>query len=135
MPLVISHKAKCKYYIRSEEILTEILGHSDFDGEYWAIGDIIIFEDGTEARIVQAEGEMFHLWSKPIPSDLRKVVEQLNHYHPVQPLKLSAIDSWDTLFDILAKERAVTSKGCFPQLMIIVTIGMVIGIAAAKQMA
>ena len=135
MPLVISHNAKCKYYIRSEEVLAEILGHDDFDGEYWAIGDTIVFEDGTEAQIEQPEGEKFHVWSKPLPSDLRKVVDQLNQYHPINPLRHSAIDSWDTLFTILAKERAVTSKGCALQLLMIGVIGAAMGIAAKIQMA
>ena len=133
MPLVISHNAKCKYYIRSEEVLAEILGHSDFDGEYWAIGDLIVFEDGTEAQIEQAEGEKGHVWSKPVPSNLRKIVDQLNQYHPVNPLKHSAVNSWDALFTKLAKERAVTSKGCVPQLLIFGALGAAIGITAAIQ--
>ena len=134
MPLVISHNAKCKYYIRTDEILAEILGHSDFDGEYWAIGDMIVFENGSEALIEQPKGEMFHIWSTPVPSDLRQIVEQLNQYHPVHPLKHSTIKSWDTLFTLLAKERAVTSKGCATQLTMIVSVGAALGIMAVKQM-
>lgn len=64
MPLVISHQANCKYHIHDDETIS-ILGHSDFEGEYWAIGDMIVFEDGTEAKIEQAKGELFDVWSEP----------------------------------------------------------------------
>ena len=132
MPLVISHKAKCKYYIHDEEVLAEILGHSDFDGEYWAIGDMIVFEDGTEAKIEQPKGELFHVWSEPVPSDLRQVVELINQYHPVCPLKHANIDSWGALFTTLANEQGVATRGCF---VLILTVGAIIGLTAVNQMA
>jgi len=45
--------------IRGEEVLAEILGHGNFDGEDWAIGDRIIFSDGTESRIEHEPGGQF----------------------------------------------------------------------------
>jgi hypothetical protein len=52
MPLVIN-KSGAVYNVRNEAVLGEVLGHSNFDGEDWAIGDRIIFEDGTEARFIR----------------------------------------------------------------------------------
>ena len=72
MPLVIP-KSGAVQYVRSEEVLGEILGHSNFDGEDWAIGDRLIFEDGTEARIRQEPGEPFHGWDDQTPADFEEV--------------------------------------------------------------
>jgi hypothetical protein len=72
MPLVIP-KSGAVQYIRSEEVLGEILGHSNFDGEDWAIGDRLIFEDGTESRIKQEPGEQFHVWGDSTPADFEEV--------------------------------------------------------------
>jgi hypothetical protein len=72
MPLVIP-KSGAVQYVRSEEVLGEILGHSNFDGEDWAIGDRLIFEDGTEARIKQEAGEQFHVWDDPTAADFEEV--------------------------------------------------------------
>ena len=72
MPLVIP-KTGAVQYVRSEEVLGEILGHSNFDGEDWAIGDRIIFEDGTESRIMQEPDEQFHVWNDSTPADLAEV--------------------------------------------------------------
>lgn len=72
MPLVIPESGAVKY-VRSEEVLGEILGHSHFDGEDWAIGDRLIFEDGTEARIKQEPGEQFHVWDEPTHADFDEV--------------------------------------------------------------
>lgn len=133
MPLVISHKAKCKYYIRNEEALVEILDHSDFDGEYWDVDDIIIFENGSEAKIQQAKGELSYTWSDPIPSDLHRVVEQINQYHPVRPLKHSDINSWDTLFTILSEEQEVATKGCLALLLMMMIVGFMLGFTIVYQ--
>lgn len=72
MPLVIP-KSGAVQYVRSEEVLAEILGHINFDGEDWAIGDRLIFEDGTEARIKQEPGEQFHVWGDPVTADFDEV--------------------------------------------------------------
>jgi len=72
MPLVIPKSGNVQY-VRSEEVLGEILGHSNFDGEDWAIGDRIIFEDGTESRIKQEPDEQFHVWNDPTPADFEEV--------------------------------------------------------------
>ncbi|MGB7161035.1 MAG: hypothetical protein WBD40_23440 [Tepidisphaeraceae bacterium] len=54
-------------------MLGEILGHSNFDGEDWAIGDRLIFEDGTESRIKQEPGEQFFNWDDPTPAEFEEV--------------------------------------------------------------
>jgi hypothetical protein len=50
MPLVIPQTGPVQY-VPTDEILGEILGHDNFDGETWAVGDRLIFEAGTESRI------------------------------------------------------------------------------------
>ncbi|MCA9054773.1 MAG: hypothetical protein KDA75_13115 [Planctomycetaceae bacterium] len=59
MPFVIP-RSRTLQCIPSEEVLEEISGHGDFDGEDWAYGDRIFFEDGTESRIKPAPGGQFH---------------------------------------------------------------------------
>ena len=72
MPIVIPQNASVAY-VRTEEILNELLGHVNFDGEPWAIGDRIIFEDGTESRIAQVPDEQFYTWGDPVPADFSEV--------------------------------------------------------------
>lgn len=72
MPLVIP-KSGAVQYVRNEEVLRDILGHSNFDGENWAIGDRLIFEDGTESRIKQEPRDRFHVWDVPTPADFEEV--------------------------------------------------------------
>ena len=54
MPIVISQNTGSVQYIEHEETLTEILEHTDFDGEDWSVGDRVVFENGTESRIVRS---------------------------------------------------------------------------------
>jgi hypothetical protein len=90
MPLVIPRKARSARYVRSEEALAEILGHSDFDGEDWAVGDRLIFEDGTEALIVLHPEGTFHVWDDPTtPADLDEVRRLIGR---------SDVATWDQLF-------------------------------------
>jgi hypothetical protein len=77
MPLVVS-KAKLVHYVKNEQTLAEFLGHDNFDGMPWAIGDRLIFEDGTESRIRQEPGELFHTWDDPTPADFADVKRSLN---------------------------------------------------------
>lgn len=72
MPLVIP-KSGSVQYVPSKEWLGEILGHSNFDGEDWAIGDRLIFEEGTESRIKQEPGELFYVWDDPTAADFEEV--------------------------------------------------------------
>lgn len=89
MPLVIP-KSGAVQYVPSEDVLAEILGHSTFDGEDWAIGDRLIFEDGTESRITQKPGEQFHVWDDLAPADLEEVRRALG--------VVEALD-WSELFN------------------------------------
>jgi hypothetical protein len=70
MPLVVSNKAKRIFVVRNEQWLGEILGHRNFDGENWEIGDSIVFEDGECAFIEKSSDGSFHVWSSPKPGDL-----------------------------------------------------------------
>lgn len=88
MPLVIP-KAGPVVYVRSEEILAEILGHDNFDGEPWAPGDRIIFEDGTESRIERVAGDQFFEWPDPVPADLAEVRDAAG---------AAAVKDWEELF-------------------------------------
>jgi hypothetical protein len=90
VPLVISRKTRSVHYVRSEEALGEVLGESDFGGNAWAVGDRLIFEDGTESFIVLVPDGAFHTWGNPIkPADLAEVRQTVG-----QP----AAESWEQLF-------------------------------------
>jgi hypothetical protein len=98
MPLVISHKAKSVSFVTNEEVLGEILGHSNFDGEDWAVGDRIVFEDGTGAFIERHASDPFYVWSEPAPLDLREAVAEAARYDQrVAPA--SEVLSWQILFE------------------------------------
>jgi hypothetical protein len=101
MPLVISKKAKCVAFVESEEILGEILGHSNFNGEDWAVGDRIVFEDGSGAFIEQHPGDRFHVWSEPAPLNLRDIVIEASRYDQ-RIAQAEEIPSWRALFEKLS---------------------------------
>lgn len=96
MPLVVSHKAKRTFYVKSEEILGEILGHSNFDGEDWAVGDAIVFEDGTIATIEKEE--QFHVWYDPRPIQLQDALAMIQRYGDPRLLPGDEIDSFSMIF-------------------------------------
>jgi hypothetical protein len=74
VPLVITRKSKSVHYVRSEDVLAEILSHSDFDGRPWSVGDRLIFEDGTESIIVFIPDGSVHAWGNPVKrADLDEV--------------------------------------------------------------
>ncbi len=98
MPLVISKKAKKVFVIRNEEWLGEILGHSNFDGENWAIGDEIVFEDGMTAEIIQSEDKHFYVWSDPKESQLSEVLDLLGRVARIDDSTKSEIRTWQELF-------------------------------------
>jgi hypothetical protein len=99
MPLVISRKAKQVFLIRNEEWLGEILGHSDFDGEDWTIGDEIVFEDGMTAEIVKLPGEKFHDWSEPMPGNLSVLLARIESLSAPKGLLIASVEDWKQLFD------------------------------------
>ena len=92
MPLVIPRKTGLVRYVESEEALGELLGHSDFDGEDWAVGDRILFEDGMEALIVLHPEGTFHVWSDPSPADFDDVKRAVGR---------PEAETWDQLFAAL----------------------------------
>jgi hypothetical protein len=100
MPLVISRKAKRTFYVESEEMLGEILGHDNFDREDWAVGDSIVFEDGTGATLVKHQ--KFHVWSEPKPIELRDVVASIRSLGDVRLPAEGTIESYSKLFEILS---------------------------------
>jgi hypothetical protein len=100
MPALISHKAKRVFFLRNHDVLADTLGHSDFDGEDWAVGDLIVFEDGTIAW-VEAFAEGGHGYSEPSQGDLREVVAQMKSYGDPRLPAASSIASWQQLFEML----------------------------------
>ena len=100
MPALISHKAKRVFLLLNHDVLADTLGHSDFDGEDWAIGDVIVFEDGTIAR-VEAFPEGGYTYSEPKPGDVREVVAQVKGYGDPRLGAANDIRSWQELFDML----------------------------------
>src|SRR3954469_23412808 len=95
MPLVIPKSGNAQY-VRNEEVLGEILGHSNFDGEDWAIGDLIVFEDGTGAAIEKQQ--QFHVWSEPKPVELREVLRAVRSYGDSRLTPDDKVDSFAALF-------------------------------------
>jgi hypothetical protein len=89
MPLVLSEKSGSVQYVAYKETLVEILEHTNFDGEDWAVGDRVIWEDGTEARIVRQSGSLSYTWDEPRPANLNEVKGAVD---------LPEVHSWDELF-------------------------------------
>lgn len=105
MPLVIRSSGAAQY-VRSEEVLAEILGHSNFDGEDWSVGDRLIFEDGTEARIRQQPGEQFYTWSSRTPADFEEVKQSVH---------LPNVGAWPALFACVGPRSS--HKGCLSSIL------------------
>ena len=72
MPLVLPRSGFVQY-VRHEEVLAEILGHDNFDGEDWVVGDRLIFEDGTESRIARESGSPAYRWEVRTPANFEEV--------------------------------------------------------------
>jgi len=94
MPLVISKNAKEKSFIISAENLAEILGHSNFNGENWSIGDLIVFEDQTSA-IIERHEDGFHIWTEPKAIDLKIVTQEISKFDSEFS---KDIQTWEQLF-------------------------------------
>lgn len=122
MPLVIT-KAGSVHYVRTEEILAEILGHTDFDGEDWAVGDRLIFEDGTESQIKQEPGEQFYTWDEPTPAKFKDVK---------QAVGAATAQRWQDLFAAFETPRQQIRDRLFlaAYVLLIIAIGGAIGIVA-----
>lgn len=79
--------------------MAEILGHTNFDGEDWAIGDTLIFEDGTTATIRLEDNDEFHVWTDNVPLDLSDAINQIIEYRTTASEALSETDNWESLFE------------------------------------
>ncbi len=100
MPALISHKAKRVFFLLNHDALADTLGHSDFDGEDWAIGDLIVFEEGTVAQVEPLSGGG-HGYSEQSPGDLREIVMQMKSYGDPRLAAASDIAGWEDLFKML----------------------------------
>ncbi|HWA88180.1 MAG TPA: hypothetical protein VG710_18270 [Opitutus sp.] len=98
MPLVISKSAGRVFAVRNEEWLGEILGHSDFDGAKWAVGDAIVFEEGSIAEIQKLPGQRFYTWSEPRPVTVLEVANQIMSISRKAPRLDGVISDWTQLF-------------------------------------
>lgn len=103
MPLVISGKAKKTFYLPNEECLCETLGHSDFDGQDWAVGDRIVWEDGTSALVERYQSEEFFGWSEPAPAALPEILALIWGYGDSRLPPESDVPSFDRLFYLLSQ--------------------------------
>ena len=90
MPLVISRKKGKVHYVRSEEALAEILLEGSLSDHDWAIGDRLVFEDGTESVILRSPDGTGHIWGNPVrPADLADVRQAVGRPDP---------QTWQELF-------------------------------------
>lgn len=103
MPLVIASRAKQSFFVRDEECLGEILGHSDFDGYPFAAGDQIVFENGTTAQIENVPGDQFHIWPEGSPTTMNAILYTCRALGADLPA--GAADDWsfDRLFEAFAR--------------------------------
>lgn len=125
MPLVIP-KSGSVQYVPSEEWLGEILGHSNFDGEDWAIGDRLIFEDGTESRIKQEPGEQFYVWADPMAADFEEVKRAIGVPHATGwPELFRTAEVSELQNDLRRAIRALPKRfGCLATLCVLVLMGL-----------
>lgn len=90
MPLVISRRNRSVDYLASDDVLAESLAEPDFGGKSWAVGDRLIFEDGTESVIVLVPDGNLHVWGNPMkPASLEEVRQTVGR---------PAAESWQQLF-------------------------------------
>jgi hypothetical protein len=90
VPLVISRKKAFVHFVRSEEALAEILLEGSLSDHDWAIGDRLVFEDGTESVILRNPDGTGHIWGNPVkPANLADVGQAVGRPDP---------QSWQELF-------------------------------------
>jgi hypothetical protein len=87
MPVVIAQKVGQCFFVDGEEGLAVILGHSDFDGYPFRVGDLVVFEDETVARIENEPGRRFHTWSTAVSRTIREVIEHCRSIHAEVPIR------------------------------------------------
>jgi len=87
---MISLKNRSVHYVRSDDALAEAFGESDFGGKPWAVGDRLIFEDGTESIIVLVPDGTFYTWGNPMKkADFEEVRQTVGR---------ATAETWDQLF-------------------------------------
>jgi hypothetical protein len=117
MPIIIS-KAGAVQYVKDEETLAEVLGHTDFDGADCAIGDRLVFENGTQSHIKQEPGELFHTWDEPMPVDFDEVKRAVG---------ATTAGSWKELFDGFDNRQASRS-GCLAAVIVVLLLFVFISV-------
>ena len=116
MPLIVLKNGHVQY-VNDREVLSEILGHSNFDGEDWRIGDRLIFEDGTESEIMQEPGDPAYCWKRP---------ETFADFEEVRTLAgLPEATDWAELFT--AFKTGSNRSGCLPTLFVLVWASVCVG--------
>lgn len=103
MPAIIARRARQVFFIKNEECLGEILGHGDFDGYPFSVGDRIVFEDGTTARIEPEPKHRFHIWSEGVPTTVREILDACRAVGADLPPGASDDWSLDRFLDALAR--------------------------------
>jgi hypothetical protein len=109
VPLVVSRKSRSVTFVENDDFLGEILGHSNFDGYDWAIGDLLVFEDGTGALIEKNSRDDFHVWSDQRLLRLPDVVGEVRSFGDSRLSTVDDISSWPLLFEKLSAPLPRTS--------------------------
>ncbi len=124
MPIVLSSKGKSVQYVNSDDDLAIILGHSNFDGEDWSIGDMIVFEDSTMASIICDVSKSFHVWTD---QELVTVDEVIQKIESVTGEKAVKGNYHKDISSIIESYRPRNKAGCLSvvlSLTLIVWIGL-----------
>ena len=109
MPFVISYHSRTVQPVASVESLAEILSRTDFHGFHWKAGDKLLFEDGTESRILTVPGGSFHVWRTPHPADLETVHAEVTQILRNEKLATGPIGSWQELFAAIRESCSPTT--------------------------
>ena len=110
MPIVLSSKGKNAQYVNSDDDLALILGHSNFDGEDWSIGDAIVFEDSTTATIICDVSKSFYVWTDQESVTVDEVIQKIERLTGAK-----AVDGNlpKDVSSIIETYRRPNSAGCF----------------------
>jgi hypothetical protein len=73
------------------------------EGRDWAIGDLIVFEDGTSAILARFPGQQFYTWGEPAPMDVRAAVSAVQQYGDPRLPPESDVATFDRLFFLMSQ--------------------------------